>query len=46
LVAGDVVCYFVAEDGGETVVVFGYGEDSGVDEDLTTGDYKGVSFCI
>lgn len=35
---------FMAEDGGESVVVLCDGEDAGVDEDFTAGDNEGVAF--
>lgn len=33
---------FVAEYGCETVVVLGYGQDAGVDKNLSAGDDKGI----
>lgn len=40
------MCYFVAEDGSESVVVSSDGKDAGVDEDFAAGDHEGVAFCI
>ena len=42
LVAGEIVGYFVTEDCSKSVVGFGYGEDSAVDEDFAAWDDEGV----